>query len=243
MARSYKSAAPSLSRWRIHSPCRRPMAPKALDALEALQPKPSLSRAWPAPTRARPRPSVGGASIALVGGAHGPESGGCPGGASTETIALAGMARSYKSAAPSLSRWRIHRPCRRGPWPRKRWMPWRRFNRNHRFRGHGPLLLSFASRIRAAPMRGGHTHASARRLEGPSRPSRDRHDGDISGSRSVCTVRSRFLRGFPCASGAVGFLLSFQRSAAFSATRFDMQSDAIRHRGGRCIPSTARPLR
>jgi len=30
------------------------------------------------------------------------------------------MGRSYKSAVPSHGGWRIHRPCRRGPWPRKR---------------------------------------------------------------------------------------------------------------------------
>ena len=53
------------------------MAPKAVDAVDAYRPEPSLSRAWPAPTEARPVPAVGGASTTLVGGAHGPESGGC----------------------------------------------------------------------------------------------------------------------------------------------------------------------
>jgi hypothetical protein len=58
----------------------------------------------------------------FVGGGHAPESGQCCGSASTGTIAFAGMARSYKSVARCHGRRRIHHPCRRGPWPRKRGM-------------------------------------------------------------------------------------------------------------------------
>jgi hypothetical protein len=53
------------------------MAPKAVNALEASQQESALSRAWPAPTTAWPVPTAGGASTALVGGAHGPESDRC----------------------------------------------------------------------------------------------------------------------------------------------------------------------
>ncbi len=75
------------------------MAPKAVDAAESLHPERSLSRAWPAPTRDSPTSTVGDASTTPVGGAHGPESGGCCGIASLGTIALAGMARSYRNHA------------------------------------------------------------------------------------------------------------------------------------------------
>jgi hypothetical protein len=116
------------------------MPPKAVDAAEALHPEPALSRPWAAPTKAWSTPGAGGAPTAPVGGGHAPESGRCCGGDSPGTGAFAAMGRSYKSVAHFHRGWRIHRPCRRGPCPRKRWMLRRRFTRNRRFRGHGPLL-------------------------------------------------------------------------------------------------------
>ncbi len=77
------------------------MAPKAVNALAALQPESALSRAWPAPTEnAWPIPTAGGTSAALVGGAHGPESGERTRNVPTGTDAFAGMARSYKTRGP-----------------------------------------------------------------------------------------------------------------------------------------------
>ena len=45
------------------------MAPKAVDAVETLQPESTLSRAWPAPTRVRPISRAGGASTGDIQGA------------------------------------------------------------------------------------------------------------------------------------------------------------------------------
>jgi hypothetical protein len=53
------------------------MAAKAFDTVETPQPEPALSRAWPAPTKARLVPAVDGASTGVVGAAHGRESGEC----------------------------------------------------------------------------------------------------------------------------------------------------------------------
>jgi len=117
------------------------MAPKAVNAVEALQPDRSLSRAWPAPTKAllfakrvdHPPPPCRRGSW--------PRKRWIRGNVSTGTIAFAGMARSYKkSVTRSRGSWCIHRSCRRGPWPRKRGMRYKRSNRNRRSRGHGPLL-------------------------------------------------------------------------------------------------------
>ena len=61
------------------------MAPKAVDARKRFTRNhrfrghgPLLQKAWPIPT-------IGGASTFCVGGSHGPESGECPGNASTGT--------------------------------------------------------------------------------------------------------------------------------------------------------------
>ena len=51
------------------------MAPKAVNAMEAFQPEQTLSRPWAAPTGRDASPHVIEATV-LVGGAHGPESGG-----------------------------------------------------------------------------------------------------------------------------------------------------------------------
>ncbi len=59
-------------------------APESGGCQETLQPEPSLSRPWAAPTTARPMPGVRGASTAPVGGGHAPESGACK-----ETLATA----------------------------------------------------------------------------------------------------------------------------------------------------------
>ncbi len=88
------------------------MAPKAANAVAALHPEPSLSRAWPAPTSLA-------ASTAPVGGAHGPESGECHGSASPGTIAFAGMARSYEvkptAGGASANRQTLNRKCMTSP--------------------------------------------------------------------------------------------------------------------------------
>jgi hypothetical protein len=78
------------------------------------------------------------------------------------------MGRSYNSSAHSHGEWRIHGPCRRGPCPRKRSTPWKRFNRNHRFRGHGPLLqkawtIPTANGASTVPVGGGPAPESGRR--------------------------------------------------------------------------------
>jgi hypothetical protein len=136
------------------------MPPKAVDAAEALRPEPTLSRPWAAPTKARPASTGGRASTAPVGGGHAPESGGCCGSASTGTDAFAAMGRSYNSVARSHTRSRIHRPCRRGPCPRKRGMPWKRVDRNQRFRGHGPLLQQLGALLQRVAHHGGYTRGT-----------------------------------------------------------------------------------
>jgi len=72
------------------------MAPKAMDASGPLQPERSLSRAWPAPTKTPPTPTVRGASTGDIQGA---------------------LPLLVRQAAPPP---RATGP-RGGPWPRKRW--------------------------------------------------------------------------------------------------------------------------
>jgi hypothetical protein len=63
-------------------------------------------------------PTAGGASTAPVGAAHGRESG--------ERKETLNRNRRFRGHGPLLQErgpfrgWRIHRPCRSGPWPRKR---------------------------------------------------------------------------------------------------------------------------
>jgi hypothetical protein len=72
--------------------------------------------------KARPIPVVGGASTAPVGGGHAPESGRCKETPRPEPSLSRPWAAPTESLAHSRGGWRIHRPCRRGPCPRKRSM-------------------------------------------------------------------------------------------------------------------------
>jgi hypothetical protein len=89
------------------------MAPKAVSAVAAPRPEPSLSRAWPAPTI--PGASTcRGRSDGLCRRGPWPRKRWMHGGASTGTVAFAGMARSYKVKAHSDQH--IPRGDRRPPW-------------------------------------------------------------------------------------------------------------------------------
>jgi monovalent cation:H+ antiporter-2, CPA2 family len=101
MARSYKAWPVPHGRWRIHRPVGGAHGPESGRCKEALRPEPSLSRAWPAPTKRGPFPRRWRIHRP-VGGAHGPESGDAWK-RFTGTIAFAGMARSYKASPISTA--------------------------------------------------------------------------------------------------------------------------------------------